>query len=175
MFGYGSEVMTSRFDWSEKEARRERTRRVVAVYVEMIIQRHTLTGEDWDLLGKIYRSDEKNPTATVRTLFKSKGVKQMVRDELKSILVKADITADIVMSEYLDILEKSKEGKQYAVAKGIVDKFADMLDMKPDRVEVTTMQLAAGNLDHLLGGRSEEPVDINESEEEEEVYDYGDE
>lgn len=174
-FGYGSEVMTSRFDWSFKEARRERTKRVVAIYVEMLIQRHTLTREDWDLLGKIYRSDEKNPTATVRTLFKSKGVKQMVREELKSVLVKSNVTADFVMEEYVDILTKSKDVNQFAVAKAIVDKFADMLDMKPDRVEIQATRLSMGDLDHLLGGR-EEVLEVTEQElEDEEVIDYGDE
>lgn len=43
---------------------------------------------DFEALGKIYRPEQKKPTATVRRFLKQKVAKQMVEEKLKEILAK---------------------------------------------------------------------------------------
>lgn len=158
-FGYGDPRMTSNFHWAEKEARNERTRRAVAYYIQLITRNTVLTTEQWDAIGRIYRSDEERPGATVRSLFKTKAVRAMIREELQSLLDDEGVTATEVIKTYKQIMEESIKAKQFNVAKSVNDKFSDMLDMKPDKVEVSTQQVTAGSLaGFLTDTRGEEDV-----------------
>ena len=102
----------------------------------------------------------------------------MVRDELVRLLVDADITSESVITQYKDVFIEAVRLGQLSVAKGVTDKFAEMLDLKPDKVNITDSLSATRDYSHLLEANpvvAELSSGTKEYEEEEEDYDYGNE
>lgn len=121
--------------WTEKEARKTRTKQTVAAYVTM-----RLNGTmDWQTLGNIYRPDQQIPEATVRRLFRIKEVKQMVEKRLEEALSKHGVDNDFVVGIYKEAIELARKGNQ-----------------------VGNMIKAASELAELLGMGKEKKADANE-------------
>ena len=86
----------------EKEARTTRAKNAVNAYVADIIQGNK---PDWEMIGKIYRPDQKIPEATARRLFKKKRIVDMVEKKLKEILIDKGITQEQVVDLQLEALD----------------------------------------------------------------------
>ena len=132
--------------WAEVEARKTRTMRTVRVYAMMVISERKV---DWNLLGEIYRPDQKIPGATVRRLFKQEVIKKMADKEIEALLQAKGITKEHV----IEMINAA-----YGVAVGKTDasnmlraaeNFMDMLQMKPNKMmlKASALELYEGPVD----------------------------
>jgi hypothetical protein len=87
---------------------------------------------DWATLGKVYRPNQEIPEATVRRLFKQKGIQAMVRSELMQILNDQGITEDTVAEMYMDAFTVGKETKNASAMRSVAKDLASMIGMKTD-------------------------------------------
>ena len=120
---------------AEEDAGRGRSKRAVKAYVTMMMEN---AGEvDWDALGQLYRPKQAVPRATVKRFIRQTHVQQMIADELIKYMENAGITPGGVLKSYQEVYDAALDENQLSVAKGVVDKYAEMLDMKPDKVTIT--------------------------------------
>lgn len=155
-------------DYGEVEARKSRTKRVVRVYAKMYLERAgKLSEEDYHQLGILYRADQKLPGASVKRVLRISKVQSMVADELAKILGDAGFTRQEVLKRYNELYRDAKEAEQYSVAKGILDKLADMLDMKPDVRRISAGIQSSQSMGMLPDADWEEPFELDQPDEDE--------
>jgi hypothetical protein len=137
--------------WVEAEAQRPRTRQAVKLYAALFIARNGhLEKEDWAIVGATFRKDQEIPAATFKRMLRQEKISQMVVEELRNILVGQDITEEKIINMYEEVRQKALTYKQLNVAKGVVDKYAEMMDMKPHRKD-DFMALAESRLEEIEG------------------------
>lgn len=163
-FGYGHPRMTSNFPWQEKESRRERVKRTVVAYVQILMQRSRLTEEDWQTLGRLYRPDDDMPVKSVKRILKQTTIKKMIREEIARTLQDAGVTPKDVIQGYEDLRKRAKDDGAMSIEKGILDKYVDLLDMKPNTTVVQGGVVEGPDLTHLLkGGRGESELSTGDA------------
>jgi len=113
--------------WQDKEARKERTRRLVKLYAHMFM----MGKMDWDLLGQVYRKDQKNAAATARRLLKQERIQQMVSEEIQQLLTDHGITRAFIVDEMKASLQGAKQKGDYTNVNRVIEKFIAMLEMEP--------------------------------------------
>ncbi len=118
---------TSPRGWREQEARNQRSKNAVKLYVEQFLG----TGQiDWDQIGRAYRPDQRVPAATVRRLFKAKIIQDMIRREVKRALQDGEVTEETVIDMFKDTFDLAKDERQPASMARVAENFSDMLHMK---------------------------------------------
>ena len=94
------------YSWDFYEGKKERTRRVVSLYCAMLISANQI---DWALLANAFRCDQKQPIWTVKRLFKSNAVKNMVDTKLRELLEARGLTPGKILDMLLASYETAKE------------------------------------------------------------------
>ena len=126
-------------NWGERESKQQRTKNVVNAYIGQLMSPYQV---DWNILGNVYRPEQRRPDLSVKRLFKNKMVKGMIEEKLKEVMTEKGITKSFVLDKMLSAIEIA-EGKQDVG--GILkatDSFMDLLEMKPSkRVTTDTMQI----------------------------------
>jgi hypothetical protein len=120
--------------WEDREARTTRAKNAVTAYVSDIIQGNK---PDWEMIGRIYRPDQKIPEATVRRLFKKQRIVDMVEKKLKEILIDRGITQENVVDLQLEALDLARNKGDVSNFLKVTDSFMDLLQMKPGKVITT--------------------------------------
>tara|TARA_R110002033_G_scaffold104015_1_gene151616 strand:- start:11191 stop:11973 length:783 start_codon:yes stop_codon:yes gene_type:complete len=120
--------------WDEQESKTTRAKNTVSAYTRMLLSSDQV---DFDVLGKIYRPDQKTPAATVRRFLKQKVVKDMVEEKLKDLLAKKSINKEFAVDNLVSALHMAE-------SKGDVNNFLkaneqimDLLEMKPSKKTIT--------------------------------------
>tara|TARA_R100001594_G_scaffold99392_1_gene133888 strand:- start:1141 stop:1914 length:774 start_codon:yes stop_codon:yes gene_type:complete len=125
--------------WEDREVKTQRATNAVNAYVADVIGGKK---PDWDMIGKIYRPDQKFPAATVRRLFKKQRIQDMVEKKLKEILLDKGITQDQVLELQLEALNLARSKGDISNFLKVTDSFMDLLQMKPGKVVTTdTMEI----------------------------------
>lgn len=164
---YADIIRQPRKDYASVEARTSRVKRMVRVYAKMYLERSgRLTEEDFRQLGIIYRADQKVPGASAKRVLKISQVQSMVADELIKLLDEGGFTRAEVIKRYNELYVDAKNSSQLSVAKGILDRMADMLDMKPD-VKRLSAGISFGDRRSLPDVDWETPPELEESYEDE--------
>ena len=101
------------------------------------------TGVNWDIIGNIYRPEQKIPAATVRRLFKQQEVRDVVEEKLKEILSEKGITQERVLELYERGLLMAETKIDIGNYIKIIDTYADLLEMKPGK-KITTESVEFG-------------------------------
>jgi hypothetical protein len=126
-------------NWGERESKQQRTKNVINAYIGQLMSPYQV---DWNILGNVYRPEQRRPDLSVKRLFKNKMVKGMIEEKLKEVMTEKGITKSFVLDKMLSAIEIA-EGKQDVG--GILkatDSFMDLLEMKPSkRVTTDTMQI----------------------------------
>ena len=120
--------------WQDREAKTLRGKQAVQAYVAQLLSDQPI---DWDIIGKIYRSDQKVPAATVRRLFKEEKFKKMIDKKIEEVLVKKGITQEMVCEINLEALEMAKKKGDASIMHRIGGTFADWLGMNAGKKVVT--------------------------------------
>lgn len=79
--------------WQEAEAKRDRTKRTVKMYVKQMVKGRV----DYNVLGVVYRPDQQVPAATVKRLLKQKEIQQMIDKELEKECERLGLTKGFVL------------------------------------------------------------------------------
>ena len=117
---------TSTRSWSEREARQQRTKHAVMVYVQMVLAGRV----HWHILGALYRPDQAIPAATVKRLFRMEVVTKMVREELRRVLESRGITEGEVIGMLMQTFAAAEKAGKPADMRNVTNDLAAMLDMK---------------------------------------------
>ena len=129
--------------WQEREATSKRTKNAVNAYVGQIVEGKKV---DWNQVGKIYRPDEQNPSATVKRLFKQKVISNMVEEKLKEILSSRGVDKGYVLDNILKAISIAEDKQDVSNMLRGVENFVDMLEMKPNKkVTTDTLQIDMTN------------------------------
>lgn len=135
--------------WIDQELKMSRAKRVVETYARLLMQSGgVLSTEQYEMLGSLYRPDQKIPAASVKRLLKQEKTKSMVKEELVKIMSDNGLTPDAVIKTHQKIIHDAMDNGQLSVAEKANARFMDMLDMKPDKT--TTHLEAEVSWGHLL-------------------------
>ena len=126
--------------WVKKEIRSTRFKNAVVAYVEQLLSD---TGVNWDIIGNIYRPEQKIPAATVRRLFKQQEVREVVEEKLKGILTDKGITQELVLDLHLEAIEVARGKLDPSNMLRATENLMDLLEMKPGK-RVTTESVEFG-------------------------------
>lgn len=132
--GKGDYYSTMADDWVGREMKNKRTKKAIALYASVMLEKGRATEKDLEIIGRIYRPDQQEPKQTFKRLLKNHKIKMMVAEELKKLLSDYGITEGEVISNYKNIMEEAYTNRQYGVAKNVNDIFAKMLQMDGGRV-----------------------------------------
>ena len=152
--------------WVKKEIRSTRFKNAVVAYVEQLLSD---TGVNWDIIGNIYRPEQKIPAATVRRLFKQQEVREVVEEKFKEILSDKGITQELVLDLHLEAIEVARGKLDPSNMLRATENLMDLLDMKPGK-KITTEsvefgisssiadQIASEEKKLTLAQKTEEPI-----------------
>lgn len=160
-------------DYDKYEAGRSRSKKTAKAYAKLFLEREgKLTEDDLRLLGRFYRADQKVPEATIKKWLRIEKVQSMIADELAKLLAGKGIGKGDIIDRYNVVYDAAIGEGQLSVAKSVVDKLADMLDMKPDKTHLEAgLQLGGISFPEIpeWAGDKEapsEPILLDEGEEE---------
>ena len=123
--------VSSKPQW-KLERNRTRTKNFVQAYVKQY-----LGGKlNYEVLGKIYRGDEKNPIVRAKSLLKKKYIQDMISKELNEILVDKGIDEGTVFDMLLEAAEMARVKEQASNLLRVAENFIDIFGMKSKK-EVT--------------------------------------
>jgi hypothetical protein len=120
--------------WVRKEIKSTRFKNAVIAYVEQLLSPNAV---DWDVIGNIYRPDQKIPAATVRRLFKQQEVKEVIEDKLKQKMDDKGITQEMVLDLHLEAIEVARSKRDPSNMLRATENLMDLLEMKPGKRIVT--------------------------------------
>jgi hypothetical protein len=114
---------------------------VIKAYAKLLVkQAGEIKPEQFQSLAKMFRQDQKDPVATFKRLLKSEVAKEMIAEELQAMLSDSGVTPHSVIREYLEIKRRAEEIAHandsvtaLNLVKSVNDKFAQMLDMRPEK------------------------------------------
>lgn len=126
------------------EGRREISRRgarpALRAYARLLVNGDSITEEQYQMLGRIFRKDQKNPAASFMRLIKYKEAQEVIAEELEELLTGKGVTPGKVVDDYLAIQKQAREIAEengnvaaLSLAKSINDQFSKMLDMRPQK------------------------------------------
>lgn len=118
-----------RRSWVEEEARKSRTKDLVALVAALKIQKGRLDEPDYEMLGIVYRPDQQQPALTVKRLLKQERVKHMVREEMANLLSRNGITAQRVIRNLERIREKALRSGKLGDALKVLNTYMRLLGM----------------------------------------------
>jgi len=134
--------------WVEKEALKMRTKRTVQVFAQQIL----LGKVDYKQLGIVYRPDQKIPEATVRRLLKQEKIKEMVTEEIKTLLAKKGVNEDNVIDLLQEALNLARAKQDVASFLRTVENFQEMLGMKGQK-RITTETAEYTQISNTINGQ----------------------
>jgi hypothetical protein len=131
---YGTYGMVKPAQWQDREAKTLRAKQAVKAYVSQLVSDQPI---DWNIIGNIYRPDQKTPAATVRRLFKEEKIKKMIDKKLEEVLVSKGITKEMVVQNNIDAFELAKAKGDPSIMHKINGSFEEYLGMKGAKQVVT--------------------------------------
>jgi len=139
--GNFSQITSKSYD--DVEAAKSRTQRAVQLYTQMFLAGD---GIDWNLLGQVYRKNEKRPDMSAKRLFKNEKVKTMVADELKKVFEEKNISEGDVIEIITDAIEIAREKEDPGTMLRGSEQFIKLMDMYPSKTtQSETLQIDVSN------------------------------
>ena len=130
------DIETNRKRWVTVELRKSRAKRVIDVYVKMILSGKT----DLNKLAEMYRPDSLKPIATLKRFLKQNEVKQMIDKKVDEALKIHGIDMDFTIKKRKKILDGALKKEDFTNANRVLDSFEDKLDMKPKDTRFTVTE-----------------------------------
>jgi len=135
----GQYTQVGTLTWDEQEARKTRTKNMVKVYAEMMLNGDRI---NWELLGKIYRKDQERPDLTAKRLFKQERIQKMLDDEIQKALKDRNISQGDVLDMIIDGIDIAKENKDASNMLRGAEQFVRIMDMLPKKsMQTDTVQI----------------------------------
>jgi hypothetical protein len=129
--------------WDEQEAGKTRTKNAVKLYAEMMLSGSLI---DWNLIGKVYRSDQERPDLTAKRLFKKERIQKMLDEEIQKALKERNISQGDVLDIILSGIEVAKENSDASNILRGAEQFVKIMDMLPKKtMQTDTVQIDMTN------------------------------
>tara|TARA_R110001583_G_scaffold562_3_gene5115 strand:+ start:3921 stop:4694 length:774 start_codon:yes stop_codon:yes gene_type:complete len=120
--------------WDQEEAGKTRSKNVVNTFANMLLSSKAV---DYTTLGQIYRTDQQNPTATVKRFLKQKIAKRMVEKKIKELLSDKSISKEFAVDNIVRALQMAEEKGDVNNFLKANDYIMDLLEMKPSKQMIT--------------------------------------
>ena len=146
-FGYG---ITQERHWAVVDAGRTRTKEAIKAYVALLMNKTTITEEDKERLGRVFRPDQRKPARSWDRLMRQQPIKDMVTKEIARLLERAGVTPEKIIGNMEDLRKAATADKQYNVARQLLDRFADMYGMKESLGQTDSHTSVEVDWDELL-------------------------
>ena len=128
-----------------------RDKRFAKLYAQMLVK-----GEiNWELLGKVYRPDDKNPEWKAKRTVRRQVIQELTNQELNNIYLNKGIDANKVIDEELLLLDSAKANDDRRIWLDVVRNWRDSLSLKGQTASVTQSIELKGDLSHLLPVKQE--------------------
>ena len=125
--------------WDEQEAGKTRTKNAVKVYAEMMLSGNLI---DWNLIGKVYRSDQERPDLSAKRLFRTERIQKMLDEEIQKALKERNLAHGDVLDIILSGIEVAKEIKDASNILRGAEQFVKIMDMLPKKtMQTDTVQI----------------------------------
>lgn len=135
------DLKRNRKRWAVYESQRTRTKNAIKIYVRMM-----LSGKiDWNLVSNAYRKNQKNPIATFKRLIKQEEIKQMINQELSTLLSDNGIDQQFVVTKIKEALTIAEEKKDVSNMLKALENIQELLGMMPDKVKMITTNSFTGH------------------------------
>jgi hypothetical protein len=129
--------------WDEQEAKKTRTKNMVKVYAEMMLNGGKI---DWGVLGSVYRNDQQRPDLTAKRLFKQERIQKMLDDEIQKALSERNISQGEVLDMIISGIDIARENKDASNVLRGAEQFVKILGMLPKKsVQTDTVQIDMTN------------------------------
>lgn len=159
--------------WIRREVRSTRFKNAITAYVEQLLSSNAI---NWNVIGNIYRPDQKIPAATVRRLFKQQEVKEVIDDKLKKVMLDKGISQEMVLDLHLEAIEVARGKLDPSNMLRATENLMDLLEMKPGKRVITEsldMSLTSNIADQIeseekrvkIEQKTEEPLGIDAAKE----------
>ena len=123
-----------------------RDKRFAKLYAQMLVK-----GEiNWELLGKVYRPDDKNPEWKAKRTVRRQVIQELTNQELNNIYLNKGIDANKVIDEELLLLDSAKANDDRRIWLDVVRNWRDSLSLKGQTASVIQSIELKGDLSHLL-------------------------
>ena len=117
------DMETNRKRWVTVELRKSRAKRVIDVYVKMILSGQT----DLKRLAQMYRPDSLNPFATLKRFLKQKEVIKTINEKMDEDLKVHGIDWNFTIIERKKLFESAMQKKDFSTALKVLNSFEDKL------------------------------------------------
>jgi len=118
--------------WIIYELGKTKTKFVLKAYVRQLVSGSKI---EWEKLGQMYRSDQKQPVWTLKRLIKQEETQRMIDEEIDKLLFDEGITPKFAIQQRKKVLKKALEKEDLTNANRVLDSFEDKLDMKPKEIK----------------------------------------
>lgn len=117
--------------WVEVELTKSRAKRVIDIYVKMILVGKTNLNQ----LAQMYRPDSMKPISTLKRFLKQKEVIEFIEKKLDEKLKLQGIDMQFVIEKRIEILEAAMKKENYTIANKVLDNFEDKLFIKSKNIK----------------------------------------
>jgi len=139
--GNFARVSSETFEYVEGKS--QRAKKAVALYTRMMLNGDTI---DWDMIGKVYRKDQKRPDLTAKRLFKQENILNMVDERIDKALKERDMGEGNVLDIIDEAIELARKKEDPATMLRGAENLVKILDMLPKRaIQTDTMQIDVTN------------------------------
>ena len=139
----GNFATVSHKTFEEVEGKSDRAKRAVNVYTMMMLSGSPI---DWEMIGKIYRKDQKRPDLTAKRLFKQEVIKHMVDERIDKALKERDMGEGAVLDVIDEAIQLARKKEDPATMLRGAENLIRIVDMLPKRaVQTDTMQIDVTN------------------------------
>ena len=107
--------------------------RFAKLYAKMLINGDI----NWEMLGRVYRPDDKNPSWKAKRVVRSKEIQNLTTEAINEIYSKQGIDSDLVVREEKQLLEAAKQADDRRITLDVQKNWRESLDLKPQKVTVT--------------------------------------
>lgn len=148
-------------NWIQMEMSTKRFKRMVKAYVTMY-----LNGKiDFEMLGKLYRPDQKIPEATVKMLLRREEVKLKVTEELNAVLTGAGITDDALAKLWKDAADIATKSKDTRLMLALFAEMSEIRGWKDRKKVVERAQIDFNEITRAIEGAEEERRELTAKKE----------
>lgn len=120
--------------WVKVELTKSRAKRVIDIYVKMILSGKTNLSQ----LAQMYRADSLKPISTLKRFLKQKEVIEAIEKKLDEKLKLQGIDMQYVIQKRIEILEAAMQKGNYPIANKVLDNFEDKLFIKSKNIKQFT-------------------------------------
>lgn len=121
--------------WIDVEMGKTRLKRLVDAYIEQTLEIRGGKRADYDfqVLGEVYRKDQREPSWTAKMMLRQPEVKQVISEKLSKLAAEEGVTPAWVMQKLKAAVDLAENVQDVGSMIRGLKEFREMLDMTPEK------------------------------------------